>query len=85
MHEPLRRVPQGGVDEGLGAEHVGADTGLGLPAGPVDVGLGGEVHDLVVCGEQFVDEVEVADVAPDEGEVVRTAQVVEVGRIMRRA
>ncbi|GGQ18126.1 hypothetical protein GCM10010266_46760 [Streptomyces griseomycini] len=67
-----------GVEQHLGAQHIGAGEGAAVGDGTVDVRLGGEVHDLVVASGQRVHQGRVAHVALDEGEVGVVAHRVEV-------
>ena len=57
---------QAGVEQRLGAEHVGHDEVGSAGDRPVDVGLGGEVDHRVVPGQGRVEHRRVADVAVDE-------------------
>ncbi len=63
-------LPRGAgyIEEGVGAEDVGAHEGFGAEDGAVHVAFGGEVDDGVdaVLGEEALDEGAVADVALDE-------------------
>ncbi|UYB41116.1 hypothetical protein SLV14_003814 [Streptomyces sp. Je 1-4] len=39
---------------------MGADEGVGALDGPVDIRLGGEAHDLIVCGDEFAHQQRIA-------------------------
>ena len=60
-----------GLDERVGALHVGAQEGLRFGDGVVVVGLGGVVDHGVGLGHEAVDERGIADVAHDELDAVR--------------
>ena len=77
--DPAR--PPGRLQEGLGADDVGAEEPARVEDGQAVVRLGREVHDRVdlVLAEGALGPLQVADVAPDEGDPV--ADVVEVGQV----
>ena len=84
VHEPVGAVAQGRVQQGLGAEHVGAHELGGAGQGPVHMGLGGEVHHHVVRSDQLIDQLGVADIALDQrepvlGKSIERAAVARVG------
>ena len=81
MHEGLEAVSQRRVEQDLSAEHVGAGELVRGGDRPVHVRLGGEVHHLIVPGQQRVREVLVADIALDEPEAVACAHGLEVGQV----
>jgi hypothetical protein len=81
VHEHLHAGAVGGVDEGVGADDVGAHELGAAVDGPVHMGLGGEVDHLVVLGHELADEVGVADVALHEREARVLADLVEVGGV----
>ena len=68
----------GGLEHGLGAEHVGAEEPARVEDGQAVVGLGGEVDDRVdgVLAQRGQGELAVADVAVDEGD-----PVLDVGQV----
>jgi hypothetical protein len=45
------------------------------------MGLRGEVHDLVVLGDELGDGFRVADVSLDEGEAVRVPDLLQIGEV----
>src|SRR5690606_21948629 len=78
VHEGRQAVPQGGVQQDLGADHIGEDEVGGGEDRAVDVRLGGEVHHLVRLAHELVDQLGVTDVALDELQArVIELQVVE--------
>ena len=75
-------VPAGGLEQGEGADEVGAHERARVVERVVVVRLGREVHDDVGVGDEPVDERGVGDVALDEGDPVH--RTVERGRRARR-
>ena len=72
----------GGVEQGAGADHVGAGEGVLVVDRAVDVGLGGEVDDRVDALHRLADDLRVLDRALDQldalGQVLRPAGVGEL-------
>ncbi|GJD81886.1 hypothetical protein NBEOAGPD_5142 [Methylobacterium gregans] len=81
-----------GLEQDLGADHVGADEGTGSGDRAVDVALGGQVHHGLGAevGEGGLDGVRVADVGLDEavarvvGEGLQRDRVGRVGERVER-
>src|SRR6185503_4407451 len=78
---PLDPVPQRGVEDLLGAEHVGLDEVGGTGDRPVHVRLGGEVDQHVVTGHRGVQFGSAADVAADEPEPRAVGNRLQVGQV----
>src|SRR5690606_8915818 len=78
VHEPVHPVPQRGVEQHLGADHVGGDERRRALDGAVDVRLGREVHHQVLTRHHLVDHGRVADVTDHEPQPRRTGDRVEV-------
>ena len=55
-----------GLEESVGAHHIGLHEGLGVRDGVVVVGLRRVVHDSIMAGHQAVEKVRVADVTHHE-------------------
>ena len=72
----------GDIEEGVGAEDIGANEGFGAENRAVNVAFSGEVDDGVdgIVGEGFFDEGAVGDVALDEGVASIGARTAEARR-----
>ena len=68
---PVQPDRLGGLEQGVGAQHVGVDEGVGPVDGAVHMGLGGKVddgvHRIVAQGLRY--RIEIPDVAVNEAEV----------------
>ena len=79
-------VPAHGLEEAEGADDVRAHERLGVGDGVVVMRLRGVMHDGVVAGHDFIEQLRIADVAVDEIHAIRrdALQIIQLARVGQR-